>query len=129
MSLLGTLEARAEAFWTGISAEEKALVTTLKPILTGAIGQFMQTMLPTAESIVLDLATSGKTSNEKRNEAVSQLQTAATAAGLSVASSVLNLAVEAAYNNLGERAGSPAAPVAPSVPAPAGSNDANAPVK
>jgi hypothetical protein len=131
-----TIETDVSGFFKGLPAAEQTIITDLKPIFTSALGTFWATMMPTAISIVTDLATSGKTSNEKRNAAVSQVESAASTAGLAVLSGAANLVVEAAYSKLVATGALPtatpvpaspvetasaSAPVNQDVPAPAGS--------
>jgi hypothetical protein len=87
-------------FFKSLPAEEQQLISELEPILTGACGQFFKAALPIAIPIVASLVTSGKTSNEKRNEAIAQLATAGESVGLTAATSVLGLVVEAAYQKV-----------------------------
>jgi hypothetical protein len=123
-TFFANIEADASRFFDKLPAEEQALLTALKPIFTGALGTFVSTMLPVAESLVLGIATSGLPSDEKRTAAVSQLTSAAESAGLTVISGAANLVVEAAYSKLNASGALPAVASAPAPVEPAASTPA-----
>jgi len=98
------------------------------PYLKSDATNTLTALAPIAESAVLQLATTGHVSNDKRDIAEAQVKQAAIAAGLDVSTSLLRLAVETAYSKLnanGQIQPSNAAPatVNPSVPTtPAATN-------
>ncbi len=144
---------RAAAAIEGFSEESLAYFkANVLPFLEKDAAALLTTVAPLAETAVLDAATGGKGGSAAFAQAVSDTKSAVIAAGLSASVSMLNFAVQTAYNKLNAAgalptpavpaaeptpaataveapAASPAAPVPASVPAPTGSNDADAPAK
>ena len=83
--------------WTWLTGTSKNLIQTLLPIFQKEGGKFMDALLPTAIIVCRELISSGKLPDEKKNEAVIAVKSAALTAGLNVSTSVLNLIVESAY--------------------------------
>lgn len=95
---------------TGLSA---SVWNFLEPILVGETGKLLQDLLPIAESVVLEIETTGGFPNQKRDAAFAQVQVIARTRGIDAANSVLNLAIEAAVAKLKTQH-----PVAATAPAP-----------
>jgi hypothetical protein len=70
------------------------------PIFRAAIAGSLERLLPIALEIVAELATGSLTSSDKKFVAVDRLKQIALKEGITVSSSILNLAVEAAVSNL-----------------------------
>jgi len=86
---------------TGLGGEAwDYLKANILPTVEKDAQQDLAKLAPIAEQAVLQLATTGHVSNDKRNLAVAQLKGDASAIGLDVANGLLNLAVEVAYNKL-----------------------------
>ncbi len=83
-----------------ITGRGAALWNALEPVLASETGKALETLLPIAEGIVLNLATSGQSGSEKQKIAFTQLQEAGIQAGVVAATDVLNTAVELALQNL-----------------------------
>jgi len=105
--------------------------TNIVPILKHDAQNALPALAPIAEAAVLQLATTGHVSNDKRDMAVAQVKQAAVTAGLDVSTSLLNLAVETAYAKLkandqiqpaNPTPSAGAAPVDPGVPSTPGQN-------
>lgn len=77
-----------------------ALLNFFLPIFKAAIAGSLERLLPVALEIVTELATSNMTSGDKKYIAVDRLKKEAIREGITVSSSILNLAVEAAVANL-----------------------------
>jgi len=86
------------AFLTGLGEQSLTYVeTTVVPVLKTDAGALIIQLAPIALSVVTEIAKTGDLPNAKRDAAVSQLENAAIAAGISAGASVLNKAVEDAY--------------------------------
>jgi len=94
--------------------------TNLVPIVEKDAEQALPKLAPIAEAAVLQLATTGHVSNDKRDLAVAQVKQAAAGIGLDVANSVLNLAVETAYSKLKATGQLTASATAPAAGTPSG---------
>jgi hypothetical protein len=77
-----------------------ALLNFFLPIFKAAIAGSLERLLPIALSIVTELATSNMSSGDKKFIAVDRLKKEALREGITVSTSILNLAVEAAVQNL-----------------------------
>lgn len=82
------------------SASASSLWTFLQPIASAEVGKVLASLLPVAKDIVIEVATTGKLPNEKRDLAYSKLKDAAAIAGTDVTNSVLNAAIELAYQHV-----------------------------
>jgi len=78
----------------------RALLEFLQPILVSEAGAVLPKLLPIAKTVVLEVAQTGKLPNEKRDLAVAKLKDIAAGARIDVTNSLLNAAVELAYQNL-----------------------------
>ena len=79
----------------------KSVLTFFLPIFASAVSTSLEKLLPLALQIVTQLALNNQLGNaEKRASALSQLTTAASQEGIVCGVSVLNLAVEAAVQQL-----------------------------
>jgi hypothetical protein len=116
---IATVETSVSNFFHSLKPGAQKFLAWLEPVLKTEAANVAGELAPIAESIVKDLLTSGKTSNEKRNEAVAQLQVAAKNAGIDVANSVLNFVVEAAYQKLQSVGQSGSTQAGATTPAPA----------
>ena len=93
-----------------LSIDAKQFLATIEPTLKSDVATALAALMPTAQSLVNNLATTGTITNEQRNSAVSALETTAKSAGLSAAASVLNAAISLAETNIvAAKASSPAA--------------------
>lgn len=78
----------------------KTFLDILWPILTKKVGASLSVLLPIALMIVKELAKNGNLTNaEKRQDAFVKLTDAVKKEGLSVSTSVLNLAIEMAVTS------------------------------
>ena len=71
----------------------------LEPIVISETGALLNKLLPIALGIVTEIAKTGDLPNAKRDAAFTQLQSAAVAAGIDAGNSVLNAAIELAYQH------------------------------
>lgn len=85
----------------------RALLQFLQPIIVSEAGAILPKLLPIAQDVVLQVAQTGKLPNEKRDLAVEKLKDIASAARIDVTSSLLNAAVELAYQRMLATASAP----------------------
>ncbi len=108
-------------FFSALPADGKKLLAYLEPVFQSEEAAVLNQLTTIGEPIVQAFLANGTVSNADRNTAVSQLEAAAKADGLAVASSVLSTAVGliAAKLEAAAAANKPAATAAPAAIAPA----------
>lgn len=86
--------------WTWITGRSADLWDFLQPILAREAGALLQQILPIALTVVREVAQTRDLPNAKRDAAYAKLKAAVEAAGMAASTSVLNSAVELAYQRL-----------------------------
>lgn len=99
-AFFAAVKATFEHLFSFLTGRGAALWNVLYPVLASEAGKALETLLPIAETIVLNLATSGQPGAEKQKIAFTQLQEAAIQAGVVAGVDVINTTVELALQNL-----------------------------
>lgn len=86
--------------WAWVTGLSKRTLNNLLPVLKTDFGKALDALLPIAIQIVTELITSGKTSTEKKDAAVTALKAQAVTAAVDASTSVLNTIVEVAYQTV-----------------------------
>ena len=85
--------------WTFVTGVSASLWHFVEPILSQETGSLLNQLLPIALQVVTQVAQTGDLPNAKRDAAYAQLKSAALAAGLDASGSLLNAAIELAYQH------------------------------
>lgn len=89
-----------KTIWLEVTGGFKNLWTVLEPIIANEAKTSLEALIPIATQVVQQVETTGGLPNAKRDAALAAIKTQAESAGLSVATSVCNLAIELAVQNL-----------------------------
>ena len=99
-------------FFRGLPADGKSLLAYLEPVFQSEEATALKELVAIGEPIVVALESTGKITNEQRNTAVSQLEAAAEAAGISAGEQLLSNAIAFIVAKLQASSPAPAAGVA-----------------
>lgn len=77
-----------------------SLLKFLQPVLVSEAGSLLTKLLPIAKDVVIEVAKTGDLPNVKRDAAFTKVKDAATNAGIEVGNSLINAAIELAYQHV-----------------------------